>query len=149
MLSGLVAVLKVPAGRRLLRPMVLIRLRSATPPLEAGTAGRTQRVLVAVVVRVAVATPVQVPVRERPLRATTVRLAVPLVVVAVETVKREEQTLRAKVAMVPFIGGSRRPLSAMGAVVVRATTTRVYARSAGTTEAATAATMPTTLRPVS
>ncbi len=45
--------------------------------------------------------------------------------------------------------GSRQPLSAMEAVVEQATTTRVYARSAGTTEAATAATTPTTLRLVS
>jgi hypothetical protein len=102
----------------------------------------TLAVSVKSVVRVVVATPVLVPVAAPQVRATTVRLAVLLAAVAVVTAKRAVPTVLDRVAMVPSIGGSRRPLLAMRAAVDVATTTPESRRSAVTMVVEMVATMP-------
>ena len=76
-------------------------------------------------VRVAVVTPTLLLVVVRRVRVTTAVTARLLVVVAVATPKQVALILLVRVATVLCTGGSRRPLLAMRAVAVQATTTRV------------------------
>jgi hypothetical protein len=97
---------------------------------------------------VAAATPVPCRVQAPQVRATTARLAVLLAAVVVATPKQAALTGLVKAATVPSIGGSRRPLLAMRAAVVRATTTLGFSRSVASMAAVTAATTPTTRKGV-
>tara|TARA_R110002072_G_C7718022_1_gene514630 strand:- start:68 stop:490 length:423 start_codon:yes stop_codon:yes gene_type:complete len=104
----------------------------------------TLAVSVKSVVRVAAATPVLCRVAVPQVRAMTARLAVLLAAVGVATPKPAALTGLVKAATVPSIGGSRRPLLAMRAAEVQATTTPGFARSVASMAVATAATTPTT-----
>ena len=77
-----------------------------------------------------VPTPALLMVRERRVRATTVRTPLLLVVVAA-TVRLAARMRLAMAAMVRFIGGLRQPLSVMRAVAVAEITILVSRNSAG------------------
>jgi hypothetical protein len=82
------------------------------------------------------------------VRATTARLVGLAVAVAVATLRQAGPTLRDRVAMALCTGGSRRPLSAMRAVVAQETTTREFSRLVACTAVATAATTTIMLKQV-